>query len=40
MEYAAEIDAEATSAKLENGVLTLVLAKPQPVSRSRQIPLN
>jgi HSP20 family protein len=32
-----EIDAEATSAKLVHGVLTLVLGKKQPVSTSRQI---
>jgi HSP20 family molecular chaperone IbpA len=32
-----EIDAEATSAKLENGVLTLALAKKQPVDKSRKI---
>jgi HSP20 family protein len=32
-----EIDAEATTAKLEHGVLTLVLGKKQPVSTSRQI---
>jgi HSP20 family protein len=32
-----EIDAEATAAKLENGVLTLTLAKKQPVSNARQI---
>ena len=32
-----EIDVEATSAKLENGVLTLVLAKKQPVSNVRTI---
>src|SRR4051812_21968012 len=32
-----EIDADATSAKLENGVLTLTLAKKQPVNTSRQI---
>jgi HSP20 family protein len=32
-----EIDVEATNAKLENGVLSLVLAKKQPVSNARQI---
>lgn len=32
-----EIDAEATSATLENGVLTLVLGKKKPVSAARQI---
>jgi len=32
-----DIDAEATTAKLENGVLTLSLAKKQPVSNVRSI---
>jgi HSP20 family protein len=32
-----DIDVDATSAKLENGVLTLVLAKKVPVSNARQI---
>jgi HSP20 family protein len=32
-----DIDAEATTAKLENGVLTLTLAKKQPVSNARTI---
>ena len=32
-----EIDVDATTAKLENGVLTLALAKKQPVSTARQI---
>jgi len=32
-----EIDAEATSAKLENGVLTLTLGKKKPVSNARTI---
>ena len=36
-ELPAEIDAEATSAKLENGVLTLALAKKKPVVTSRTI---
>ncbi|TFZ04618.1 Hsp20/alpha crystallin family protein [Ramlibacter rhizophilus] len=35
-----DIDVDATEAKLENGVLTLKLAKQQPVSRARQIPLG
>ncbi len=35
-----EIDVDATEAKLENGVLTLKLAKLVPVSRARQITLN
>ena len=32
-----EIDADTTSAKLENGVLTLVLGKKVPVSNARKI---
>lgn len=32
-----DIDAPASGAKLENGVLTLTLAKQQPVSTARQI---
>ena len=36
-ELPAEIDAEATSARLENGVLALTLAKKKPVVTSRQI---
>jgi HSP20 family protein len=32
-----DIDAEATTAKLENGVLTLALAKKQPVSNVRTV---
>lgn len=32
-----DIDAAASGAKLENGVLTLTLAKQQPVSTARQI---
>ena len=39
-ELPAEIDAEATSAKLENGVLTLMLAKQVPVSNARQIEIK
>ena len=36
-ELPADIDAEATSAKLDHGVLTLILAKKKPVVTSRQI---
>jgi HSP20 family molecular chaperone IbpA len=32
-----EIDEEATGAKLENGVLTLTLAKKKPVSKARKV---
>jgi len=35
-----EIDVEATTAKLENGVLTLALAKKAPVSNARQIQVS
>lgn len=34
-----DIDVDATTARLENGVLTLTLAKQVPASRARQIPL-
>ena len=36
-ELPADIDADATSAKLENGVLSLTLAKKKPVVTARQI---
>ena len=36
-ELPAEIDAEATTARLENGVLTLTLARKKPVVTARQI---
>ena len=36
-EFPAEIDADATTAKLENGVLTLTVAKKKPVVTTRQI---
>ena len=36
-ELPADIDAEATTARLENGVLTLALAKKKPVVTSRTI---
>lgn len=39
-ELPAEIDAEATSAKLENGVLTLKLAKKVPVSNVAELAIN
>ena len=35
-----DIDVDATRAKLENGVLTLTLAKQVPVSRARSIALD
>jgi len=35
-----DIDVDATSAKLENGVLTLALAKKAPVSNARQITIG
>jgi HSP20 family protein len=35
-----DIDAEASAAKLENGVLTLTLAKKVPVSTARQIEIK
>lgn len=36
-ELPAEIDAEATSARLDNGVLTLTLGRKKPVVTARQI---
>jgi len=36
-EFPAEIDTDATSAKLENGVLTLTVGKKKPVVTTRQI---
>jgi len=39
-ELPTEIDAPASSAKLENGVLTLVLAKLQPESRATQLTIG
>lgn len=38
-ELPTDIDAAASSAKLENGVLTLVLTKLQPESRATQLPI-
>ena len=35
-----DIDAEASGAKLENGVLTLTLAKKVPVSNARQVEIK
>ena|SRR5437868_7091235 len=35
-----DIDAQASGAKLENGVLTLTLAKKQPVSNARTIEIK
>jgi HSP20 family protein len=35
-----EIDAGATSAKLENGVLTLVVGKKQPVATARRVEIR
>lgn len=39
-ELAEEIDADATTATLENGVLTLTLAKKAPVSNARTIEIR
>ena len=39
-ELPAEIDADATSAKLEHGVLTLTLGKKKPVVTARKIEVN
>ena len=39
-ELAQEIDVAASSAKLENGVLTLVLAKVQPVNRAATLAID
>lgn len=39
-ELPAEIDVSASEAKLENGVLTLKLAKKVPVSNVSQLPIN
>jgi HSP20 family protein len=35
-----DIDADTSAAKLENGVLTLTLAKKAPVSNARQIEIK
>jgi HSP20 family protein len=35
-----DIDAAASTAKLENGVLTLTLTKPQPVSKVTRVAVN
>jgi len=39
-ELADEIDADTTSAKLENGVLTLTLGKKKPVSNARTVEIK
>ena len=39
-ELAEEIDAGASSAKLENGVLTLVLARLEPISKATVLPIQ
>ena len=39
-EFEQEIDAAASQAKLELGVLTLTLAKLQPASKATTLPIN
>ena len=39
-EFTQDIDAAASSAKLENGVLTLTLAKAQPESKATTLPIG
>ena len=39
-EFAQEVDAAASTAKLENGVLTLTLAKLQPESKATTLQIN
>ena len=39
-ELADEVDATASSAKLENGVLTLILARLEPVSKATALAIH
>ena len=39
-EFTQDIDAAASSAKLENGVLTLTLAKARPESKATTLPIG